>query len=415
MALAMAIPAGLEQTAVTTVYDALVIGGGPAGSATALLLARADWSVALVERKEFPRRKVCGEYLSATNLPLLDHLGVGAAFRDLAGPPVRRVGLFAGRALLSADLPRPGGTHAEWGRALSREHLDMMLLDEARRAGAEIHQPFTVTSLRHDGDLRCCEARSSDGEQSLTLTARVVVAAHGSWEAGTLPTQPVRLPPAPSDLLGFKAHFITADLPAGLMPLLAFPGGYGGMVHCDGGRISLSCCVRRDQLDQVRAQCPGGAGEAVQAHIEASCLGAAKVLDAAQRDGPWLAAGPIRPGIRLHCRGGIFPVGNAAGEAHPVIAEGISIALQSAWLLARGLIAWRRDGAARDRLAAVAATYTDAWRKRFAGRLHASQAIAHWAMHPGLVAATVPLLRCFPALLNWSSRLSGKASRMVPK
>jgi flavin-dependent dehydrogenase len=238
------------------------------------------------------------------------------------------------------------------------------------------------------------------------------VAAHGSWDAGTLPTQPVRLPPAASDLLGFKAHFAAGDLPAGLMPLLAFPGGYGGMVHCDGGRISLSCCVRRDQLDRVRAQFPGAAGDAVQAHIEASCLGAARVLAAAQREGPWLAAGPIRPGIRLQNRRGIFQVGNAAGEAHPVIAEGISIALQSAWLLARGLVEWRRDGAAPGRMAVIAAAYADAWRKRFAHRLHASQAIAHWAMHPRLVAATLPLLRCFPAFLNWSSRLSGKASRM---
>jgi flavin-dependent dehydrogenase len=56
-------------------YDALVIGGGPAGATTALLLARAGWSVALVERKAFPRRKVCGEFISATSEPLLRDLG----------------------------------------------------------------------------------------------------------------------------------------------------------------------------------------------------------------------------------------------------------------------------------------------------------------------------------------------------
>ena len=85
----MSFPAYLE-TFLTEVYDALVIGGGPAGSTTAILLARAGWSVLLVERQEFPRPKVCGEFLSATNLSLLDRLGVGAAFRRLAGPPVRR-------------------------------------------------------------------------------------------------------------------------------------------------------------------------------------------------------------------------------------------------------------------------------------------------------------------------------------
>ncbi len=46
-------------------YDALVIGGGPAGAVSALLLARAGWNVAVVEKERFPRGKVCGEFISA--------------------------------------------------------------------------------------------------------------------------------------------------------------------------------------------------------------------------------------------------------------------------------------------------------------------------------------------------------------
>ena len=54
-----------------TTLDALVVGGGPAGSTAALVLARAGWRVGIVEKCAFPRRKVCGEFISATTWPLL--------------------------------------------------------------------------------------------------------------------------------------------------------------------------------------------------------------------------------------------------------------------------------------------------------------------------------------------------------
>src|SRR5690348_10051896 len=123
-------------------FDALIIGGGPAGATTALLLARAGWSVAVIEHQPFPRRKVCGEYLSATNWPLLEELGLAAAFDEQAGPEVRRVGLLAGRSLVTAELPLPAcGETRRWGRALSREKLDTLLLEHAAICGAQVLQP----------------------------------------------------------------------------------------------------------------------------------------------------------------------------------------------------------------------------------------------------------------------------------
>jgi len=58
-----------------TEFDAVIIGAGPAGSSAAIMLARAGWSVALIEKQKFPRRKVCGECIAANNLPLLRALG----------------------------------------------------------------------------------------------------------------------------------------------------------------------------------------------------------------------------------------------------------------------------------------------------------------------------------------------------
>src|SRR5262249_24540981 len=149
--------------------------------------------------------------------------------RTNAGPDVRRVGLFAGPAALTADLPVAGGSDG-WGRALGRERLDALLLAAAAAAGAEVLQPWSAVEVVADGaGYRCTTARTGSGDVR-DLRSGIVIAAHGSWEVGPLPTQPQRQAPRASDLFGFKAHFRGSALPPDLMPLLAFPGGYGGMV-----------------------------------------------------------------------------------------------------------------------------------------------------------------------------------------
>ncbi|MHB8569441.1 MAG: FAD-dependent oxidoreductase [Metallibacterium sp.] len=100
-----------------TDYDAIIVGAGPAGSTAAILLAQAGWSVAVIEKSTFPRRKVCGECVAATNLSLLDRLGIGQQFDDLAGPELRSVGLFAGAAMLIASSrPRTTAMLVAWVR-----------------------------------------------------------------------------------------------------------------------------------------------------------------------------------------------------------------------------------------------------------------------------------------------------------
>ena len=374
-------------------YDAVIIGAGPAGSAAARLLAQANWNVALVEKAVFPRRKVCGEFISATTMSVLKACGVAVPFIAAAGPLVTRIGAYAGSAMLVA--PR----EQAWGRALGREHLDTMLRDAAVRAGATLFQPAQVTALQQDGDEQHCIL--DDGRE---ISSRVVIAACGSWNTkGVFAVADNK--PAASDLFAFKAHFAQSALPPGLMPLLAFPGGYGGLVESDNGRVSLSCCIRRDTLSKVRNG--GKAGDAVLAHIMATTKGARLALENAVQDGSILSTGPIRPGIRAmtHNEGAhddnVFFTGNIAGEAHPVIAEGISMAIQSSSLLAKLLISHRGELYARE------------WKRQFAPRIRAAALFAHLAMSGSGRLAGRAVLGAAPGLLGLGARLSGKAPVLI--
>lgn len=396
----------------TPAHDAIVVGAGPAGATAALLLARAGWQVALVEKTPFPRRKVCGDFISAPTWPLLQGMGLAAALTDIAGPVVRRIGFFAGSAMLAEELANAGGQE-RGGRAVPRELLDALLLARSLSAGVRVWQPWKLASFaEHEGEYACTLVEAQTG-RSRTLRTRLVIAAHGSWEHGPMPTQGAHHRPGAGSLFAFKALLRNSSLAPGLMPLLAFPGGYGGLVHTGVDHVGLSCCIRHDRLRRCRQEWPAAtAGEAVLAHIERSCEGVSRALASATVEGAWLASGPLRTGLHGFGHGGLFAIGNAAAEAHPVVAEGISMAIQSAALLCGHLIAHplRPPDLARsaDALADVRRRYAIAWREAFSARLRLAALLAHVCMRPAGARLAAAVLARFPHLLATAARWSGK-------
>jgi len=198
------------------------------------------------------------------------------------------------------------------------------------------------------------------------------------------------------------------------------------MVVADDGIATLAGCIRDDRLQALRAARPGvRAGDVFEAMLRRECGGVAAALVGATCEGAWLASGPLRPGIRVGRRGvdgvegdGVFRIGNAAGEAHPIVGEGISMALQSAFVLAALVGPARAEllaaGSARAAQRRARDAYAAMWRRRFARRLGVAAAFAHIAMRPALARVAWPLVRRWPRVLTAGARLSDK-TRCVPE
>lgn len=407
-------------------FDALIVGAGVAGSACAILLARCGWNVALVERQTFPRSKVCGECLGAASFALLDALDVGEAVRAIAGPPLKNMVLMHGKRCTQAALPAALAEQG-WSRCVGREELDTLLVAQAVARGVTLFQPWALIGVQGGvGNWQCelqCSARGGPAQSAstspspkrhTTVNADVLIDAHGSWE-----TQQWRArlheerTTTGAQLLAFKAHFANSSVEGGTLPVLMVRGGYGGMVLGAQGLTTLACCIRRDRLQDVRKQYPANsAGASVLAMLRHECRGVREALQHATQVGPWLAAGPLVPGMHVRATDTVLRVGNAAGEAHPLIGEGMTMALHSAWLLCHILNAastqlprWQAE-AARE--------YAAQWAHQFQRRLRIASAFAHLAMQPLCATALAALLGTCPSLLTRAARWAGKADSAPP-
>jgi flavin-dependent dehydrogenase len=386
-------------------HDAVVVGAGPAGSATALLLARAGADVLLLDRARFPRDKPCSEYLSPETIRILGRIAPDvltaverAAPAKLYGMKVvapdgtAMVGRFAARHRWPS--PRPHGL------ALPRTALDTILLRAAERAGVVVHEETAVEELEYDrGAVGGVVARSEGGRRE-SYRARVVVGADGlhSVVARRLGVRRSGVPRR----LAFAAHLTDVAGVEEQGELHVSHLGYVGLGPIGHGETTVALVL---PLAAARRWGTGG-GLGHQARFLAELerfpglrgrFAAARLVRQVLVTGPFAqwSRNPVPGG---HGGGGACLVGDAADFFDPFTGQGIYSALRGAELGAGVLLAALAAGGGGALPQSTLAPYARARRRVFAGKwvlerliglgvgwpALANRVIARLARHPDL-------------------------------
>jgi flavin-dependent dehydrogenase len=297
--------------------EALVIGGGPAGAALAIRLARSGRAVVLVEREIGPHDKVCGEFLSWEAVEDLEALGLDVF--ALGAIPIREVGLIHEARTAATALPFPAAS-------LSRRSLDEALLASAAVAGAEVRRGLRVTGLEREGE----------GWRAILAEGEALHARHAFLATGKHDLRGWKRPEgAQGDLIGFKMHWRGGEAIDGRVEILLFDGGYAGLEPVEGGRLNLCLLVRKSCLARH-----GGWPELSSSLMANPTL--AERLSGAEPcwDRP-LAAFALPYGFVAREADGVWRLGDQAAVIPSFAGEGMAIALHSARRAADAFLAGR--------------------------------------------------------------------------
>jgi hypothetical protein len=300
-------------------YDAIAVGGGVAGPAFALKLARAGARVALIERTLQPTLKVCGDFLSGEAQELLAHLGLDLA--SLGAVPIGTLRLAAGKSRAEAPLPFVAV-------GLSRLRLDEALLEQAALAGVEVIRGETASGLEPlSGGVA---VRVGDK----TVTARSVALATGKHNLRGFPR-------APASLAAYKiqlepSEFTARDL-QGIVQVVGYRGGYLGACLVEGGAVSICWLADERAMRELGSDWRGQL-----AFICRSVPVAGELLQGARylTERP-AAVGGVPFGYRRHTpiAPNIYPVGDQLSVIPSVTGDGTSLALSSGIAAAQAILA----------------------------------------------------------------------------
>jgi flavin-dependent dehydrogenase len=355
-------------------HPIVVVGAGPAGSATASLLAARGAPVVLFDSARFPRRKACAEYVSPGGVAILRSLGLGHFAR--------------GRMLRGMEIRAPNGARhlveyrdtrgvAHYGLSIARFELDAALVEIARRRGVTVREGCRVASVTSERGW-VTGVKLANGEH---IRASLVIGADGMHSVvarAAGPPRGVRWPRR----LGLVTHYHGVDWPETFGQMWVGRRGYLGVAPLDDdGSLSVGLVG------------PLGAGGARFDAALAEYPALAERLARGRRAQPILGIGPLARRVRA-CQGpGYLLVGDAAGFFDPFTGEGIFRALRGAQLAAAS--------------AAANLDYARLRQQAFAAKEQLTAVIQVFVQMPALMDLAVRRLQQRPALARQLGNVLG--------
>jgi flavin-dependent dehydrogenase len=307
--------------------DPLIVGGGPAGAAAAITLARSGAAPLLIDRNREAPDQLCGGFLGWDALAALRTLGIDP--EALGARPIHRVRLIAHGTTVEASLPFAAA-------GLSRRTLDAALLDGAAQAGAGIERGVIVRSI----DPAARTIRVDGGDEIAAETLFLATGKH-DLRGGARPREAGGSDPA----VGLRTRLtpspaLCAAL-AGTIELHLFRHGYAGLLLQEDGAANLCLSVARSRF--VAA---GGTGEGLLANLRDAPRLAARFGEATAHT-PWQAVAAVPYGWRAReTHPGVFRLGDQAAVIASLAGDGVAIALASGRLAADHHLRGRHDAAA---------------------------------------------------------------------